>query len=482
MQFSRRLEWHAESNAITRAIADRRAGGVELLDLTLSNPTSSGFLPPPELADVLGRGATLPYQPHPRGSGKARLALSEWLARHGAEDAGPEDLVLTSSTSEGYSWLLKLLCNPGDRVVRFTPTYPLLDHLCALESAPLNSLELEKTTDRWHLPDERALRESLDGSKAVIVVHPNNPTGHFLSREEVESLSSATATVGAALIADEVFFEFSHLHQRRVASDSSCLTFSLGGLSKSVGFPHWKLGWIRVSGPRPQKEAALAALEMIADTYLPVSGAVQNALPEVLAMSEKLRRPIEERLATNLGVIDAALENVPAIRREELEGGWSAVLRVPVLEDEETIVLKLIRLGVLVHPGYFYDFPREGWLVVSLLSRTEELRRGMKTLIELLGYYSPGRELGRAALELLWTEEWTEEWTTEWTGGEADPPRFSLSFRRSGSAATEESRLTLRPDSPSLRGRTKLRSYGRTRLIWSISSSRCSLLRYDQTL
>lgn len=378
MTFSSRLDWHWETNAITRAIERRRASGRLLIDLTVSNPASVGFETPIALAEALVRGARARYRPDPRGSRDSRAVLAEWLARHGAADAVPDELFLTSSTSEAYSWILKILCNPGDRVVRFAPTYPLLDHLCALESVHLETLELERDGGRWNLISDGKLQNSVGGSKGVIVVHPNNPTGHFLSPGEVRTLSFAVTAADAALIADEVFFEYGRPEDRRVAADSECLTFSLGGLSKSAALPHWKLGWIRITGPATQKRRAIETMDLIADTYLPVSGPVQLALPEILAMTDEIRRPIVERIETILEMIDDAVGDVQSIRREPIEGGWSAVLRVPTFESEEQLILDLIDAGVIVHPGFFYDFPNEGWIVLSLLSRPEEMRKGME--------------------------------------------------------------------------------------------------------
>lgn len=382
MRLSRRLDWRGKINAISRAVERRRASGEQLIDLTSTNPTTVGFDPPPELAGAVSAGSLTPYHPDPRGSREARVALADWLSRHGAEDADPEEIFLASSTSEAYGWILKLLCDPDDQVLRFAPTYPLLDHLCALESVRVNTVELETNGDRWNIVDDEALRDEINRSKALILVHPNNPTGHFLSPAEVRMLSAAAVHYGAAIIADEVFFEYGGVERRRVAYDSECLTFSLGGLSKSAALPHWKLGWIRITGPQEQKLRAIEAMDLIADTYLPVAGPVQHALPDILAMSGTIRRSILERLENNLRTIDEAIYASPSIRRMSFEGGWTALLRVPVFEGEEKLVIDLIGAGVMVHPGYFYDFPSDGWIVVSLLTRQHELQSGMEIITQ----------------------------------------------------------------------------------------------------
>lgn len=383
MRFSHRADWQSETNRISRAIEKRREARRPLIDLTLSNPTLAGFEQPEAFSEALERGARVPYHPDPRGAVAARSALAGWLEQHGAEKVDPDEIFLTSSTSEAYSWILKLTCDPGDRVVRFAPTYPLLDHLCALEAVILESVMLERTDTGWQLPANPAYRDVIEPSRAVIVVHPNNPTGHFLGPEEVRTLSSYAERLGAAIIADEVFFEYGGEDRRRIASDSDCLTFSLGGLSKSAGLPHWKLGWIRVTGPAEQRRRSIESLELIADTYLPVSTPVQHALPEILEHAGEMQVQILSRIRSNLEIIDRAIEQRPSIRREPLQAGWSAVLRVPTLDREEQIVLDLIDAGALVHPGFFYDFPREGWLIVSLLVEPEEMEAGL----EIIGRY-----------------------------------------------------------------------------------------------
>ncbi|MDX1584796.1 MAG: pyridoxal phosphate-dependent aminotransferase [Thermoanaerobaculia bacterium] len=379
MRLSRRVDWHRQRNSIARAVQERRERRLPLIDLTVSNPTAVGLRWPESWSFELARGSREPYDPDPRGLLRAREALAEWLGNRGAEAVSAEELLLTSSTSEAYSWILKILCDSGDRIIRFTPTYPLLDHLCTLESVELEDVPLERTGEGWMIGVRRELVGEVRGA---IVVHPNNPTGHLTSPGDVRTLSRQLTRSGGALIADEVFFEFGPGGARRIASDADCLTFSLGGLSKSAALPHWKLGWIRVTGPDDAKKDAIAALELVADTFLPVSAAIQHALPSILESTDQIRDAIHARVRSNLETIDRAIADLPAIRRDPYEGGWSGVLRVPIFEDEEHLVVDLVDRGVLVHPGFFYDFPNEGWIVVSLIVPNETMESGIAVIRE----------------------------------------------------------------------------------------------------
>lgn len=383
--FSKRLAWDPEINAITRAVRERRTRGEALIDLTISNPTAAGFLPPPDLAEALVRGAAGRYEPSPRGSERAREALAGWLRRHGAPAASANELFLCSSTSEAYGWILRILCDPGDRVVRFAPTYPLLDHLAQLDAVALDTVSLERAADGWGLPGDEEIARAIDGARALIVVHPNNPTSQYLTPADVERLSALAQRHDVALIADEVFFEATRGDHARVASHADCLTFSLGGLSKSAALPHWKLGWVRVTGPPDRADRGKRALELVADAYLPVSAMVERALPQILDRSDSLRTPLLERIEANLARLDAAITTAPALHRDRFEGGWSVPLRVPLLRSEEELVVDLIEGGVLVHPGYFYDYPTPGWLVVSLLTPEPDFAEGLAKVVDGIG-------------------------------------------------------------------------------------------------
>jgi alanine-synthesizing transaminase len=358
--FSRRADWNAAVNQFTRE-REKRSG---LLDLTVSNPTRASLsYPEDELADAMSRAARAPYDPQPLGIVSAREAVAREL------DCDAKDIVITASTSESYSFLFKLLCDPGDAVLTATPTYPLLEHLAALELIELHTFPLEFQR-RWELHPARVREAMSSRTKAIVVVNPNNPTGSYVRRDEQDAL----ATFRVPVISDEVFFDYSFdaTHPSFVRDD--VLSFVLGGLSKSAGLPHYKLGWIRVSGP--EKDRAIAAIELIADNFLSVSTPVQQALPDLLRIGASIREAIRSRTRRNLDALRAAL---PAeITLLPVEGGWSAVLRLPQTSDD--LAIQLLDRGVVVHPGYFFDFGHDGFIVVSLLTERGVFDEGVKRI------------------------------------------------------------------------------------------------------
>ena len=298
----------------------------------------------------------------------ARAAVASDQRRRGAA-VEPSQVVLTTSTSEAYSWLFKLLCSPDDAVLVPRPSYPLFEHLAALEGVQLHSYSLEYH-GRWSI-DLESIRDAPRNVRALIVVSPNNPTGSFLSVEEQAALSGECARRKWALIADEVFADYPLEIVAPVtdlAARAPVLSFTLGGLSKSVGLPQLKLAWIIAGGPGAQRQSALDVLELIADTYLSVATPVQVATPHLLEAGKAVRASIHERVRQNLDVLRATAMAFPACDVLPVEGGWSAVVRVPSMRSEERLVLDLLEHErVLVHPGYFFDFPREAYVVVSLL-------------------------------------------------------------------------------------------------------------------
>ena len=360
--FSRRANWSAPPNRLALARAAHRG---ELLDLTESNPTKAGLdYPLDELAEIMARAAKARYDPQPLGLMSAREAVAREFG------CDPADVVITASTSEAYSFLFKLLTDPGDAILTATPSYPLLEHLAALELVHLRSFGLEFHR-RWEL-DPGAVRAAIDErTRAIVVVNPNNPTGSYIAPSEQEALTA----IGLPIISDEVFHDFAF-----GAKPPSFGTFSLGGLSKSAGLPHYKLGWIRLRGER--KAEALAALELIADNFLSVATPVQVALPELLAIAPRIRDAIRARTRANLATLQEAVTKNPAIQLLPVEGGWTAVLRVPRIRTDEELVLDLLeQQHVLVHPGYFFDFGEEGYLVVSLLTPSDVFNEGVKRVV-----------------------------------------------------------------------------------------------------
>jgi alanine-synthesizing transaminase len=357
--FSKRAQWSA---AVNRLTLERRRRG-ELLDLTETNPTRAGIAyPHDELAEALARGARASYDPDPRGIRSAREALGH-----------PDDYLLTASTSEAYSFLFKLLTDPGDTILTPTPSYPLLEHLASLEQVTLQSFPLEFHR-RWEIHDVPVSERT----KAIVVVNPNNPTGSFVSADEQDRL----ARYRVPIISDEVFLSYPLDSSGTTFVRDDVLTFTLGGLSKSAGLPHFKLGWIRVGGPG--KEEALNALELIADNFLSVATPVQVALPEILQLAPRIRDAIRERTRRNLHTLRDHLATTPSAHVLPVEGGWSAVIRVPRVMSDEELAIALLDAGVVVQPGYFFDFENDGYLVVSLLTKEDVFAEGVRRLATII--------------------------------------------------------------------------------------------------
>ena len=370
--FSHRANWNAPTNRLTLA---RQKRGADLLDLTESNPTAVGIAAPlDDLAEVMARAARLPYTPDPRGLPSAREALAAELRCHA------DDLLLTASTSEAYAFLFKLLCDPGDEIITATPSYPLLEHLSALELTTLRSFPLQFHR-RWEIESDRVRAAISDRTRGVVVVNPNNPTGSFITAAEQTDL----AQLQLPIISDEVFIDYPLEGSGTTFVRSDALTFVLGGLSKSAGLPHYKLGWIRVSGSAREKREAMAALELIADNFLSASTPIQVALPEVLEIAPRIRAAIVARLRQNLEALRSASGGSPSMHVLPVEGGWSAVMRVPSTDSDEALALRLIdQQGVAVHPGYFFDFHSEGYIVVSLLTEPEIFAEGARRIVNII--------------------------------------------------------------------------------------------------
>jgi aspartate/methionine/tyrosine aminotransferase len=386
LHLSRRLPWEHAKNRLTLAMEERAGRGLPAIDLTETNPTRVGLpYPEEELAELLRRGAVADYPPHPRGIPEACEALAATLSRPG-DPVTPDDLVLTASTSESYSYLFKLFADPGDEVLTAAPSYPLLDSLAALDSLVLRHVYQEPGRRFDAEKVELALSER---TRLLALIHPGNPTGRFLRTSEQDAVATLCASRGLPLISDEVFADYSLIDEPRAgpaAAKGEGLSFSLGGLSKSAGLPSWKLGWIRVGGPSDLRRRTVAALEMVADTYLSVATPVQRALAGVLALAPRIRAAILDRVRGNLAALRAALAGVPAAELLEPEGGWAAVIRVSLpVTDEELVLDLLARTGVLVHPGYYFDFRTEGFLVLSLLPEPESFARGVSRLAGYLG-------------------------------------------------------------------------------------------------
>lgn len=382
--FSTRTAWNRRPGALARRIAERRAAGAGILDLTETNPTRAGLACPPDVMALLADPRGRHYDPVAQGHEAAREAVAADYARRGIA-VDPGRILLTASTSEAYAFLFKLLCDPGDDVLVPRPSYPLFEYLAALES--VNAVHYPLAYDgEWHLPVDALEEAATPRTRAVVVVSPNNPTGSFLEREEAQRLRHLCAARGWALLSDEVFADYALKDDPRrppsMAEDSAALTFSLGGLSKSCGLPQLKLAWIAVAGPAELRGEALARLDVVADTYLSVSTPVQLAAPALLARAGDLRRPIADRVQANLRELRRQLTAGSAATLLDVEGGWSAVLRVPANWSDERWALALLDAdGVLVHPGYFFDFAQEAYLVLSTLTDPATFAEGVRRLL-----------------------------------------------------------------------------------------------------
>jgi alanine-synthesizing transaminase len=382
--FSSRTDWLLAPNRLTRQLEERRREGLPVLDLTESNPTRCGFATEPAILKSLQNPRSLTYEPDPRGLLCARQAVCEYYGARGAR-LTPEQLFLTTSTSEAYTYAFRLLADPGDKVLVPQPSYPLFDFLAGINDLEVVSYPL-RYTHEWRI-DLESMRDCWTlGAKAMIVVHPNNPTGSFVKPCEHEFLVEYCRQSQGALIADEVFADYpleagidrvpSH------AAASKVLTFTLSGLSKISGLPQMKLGWVVVSGPKGELETALERLEVIADTYLSVSAPLAHALPALLELRKTVQPRIMERLRSNLCWLDQQAASCPEVTRLRVEGGWYAVLKVRgTVSDEDWAVDLLTADGVLVHPGHFYDFSDEGHLVISLLTDEQTFREGAVRLL-----------------------------------------------------------------------------------------------------
>jgi aspartate/methionine/tyrosine aminotransferase len=380
---SSRLPKNLAPNALSRALDARRKSAAAILDLTGTNPTVAGFNYPTDLLEVLSNPRALEYDPQPLGLWPARAAVASEFRRRGTVISA-DRVALTSSTSEAYALLFKLLCDAGDAVLVPRPSYPLFEHLTALESVTAIPYSLDYHGS-WRIDVDSIARAATDRVRALLVVSPNNPTGSFLHRDDLDRLSQLAAARGWAIIGDEVFADYPLDHApaaTNVLAGSDVLTFSLGGLSKSAGLPQLKLGWIGFGGPSRLVDEALASYEIIADTYLSVSTPVQAAAADLIEKGAAIRAQILARARRNLGSLRTLAAAHPAVGILPAEGGWSAVMQVPQLRSEESLVLELLdKDDVLVHPGYFFDFEREAFLIVSLLVDPALFDRGVARVL-----------------------------------------------------------------------------------------------------
>ncbi len=377
--FSSRIAWDSRPNPLTVLLAWKRSENARVLDLTESNPTRAGFSYPQEqILTALAHPQALRYHPEPRGLTPAREAVSQYYKQRGVE-VEPARVIITASTSEAYAYVFKLLCNPGDEVLVPCPSYPLFDHLAAMESVRVKQYPL-RYDGAWHIDFPALAAAITPRTRALVIVNPNNPTGSFLKREEWTRIGE----LGVPIISDEVFADFAFAPDATrvatLAEPQNVLTFVLSGLSKIAGLPQMKLGWIVASGPHHEK--ALDGLEWIADTFLSVGTPVQLALPQLLQAGGEVRAQIMERTRANLALLHGLLAVSSPVHVLSVEGGWNVTLQVPRTLSEEQWALDLLAHDdVLVQPGFFYDFESEAFLVLSLMTPSDVFREGLQRIL-----------------------------------------------------------------------------------------------------
>ncbi len=389
--YSQRLPWSFSSNSLTQLLNRKRAAGIPVLDLTVSNPTQClPDYPHGPIQKAFEQIQEFAYCPDPFGSEAAQSAITEYYRERGITIT-PRQLLLTASTSEAYSQLFKLLCDPGDEVLAPLPSYPLFEYLAALESVRMAPYRL-RYDGSWHL-DFTNLRAQINRrTKAIIVVNPNNPTGTFLTTEEQNELLSVAKQFSLPIIADEVFTDYAFMPRAQAArtfiGKDSALSFSLNGLSKAAGMPQMKLAWICLNGPAQAQQEARERLEIIADTYLSVGTPVQQALPDLLRVGANIQRQLWRRIEENLATIDDLLRGTPA-QRLHLEGGWSAILQLPrVMTEEEWVRGLLQEQDIVVQPGYFFDMESEAYIVLSLITPVAQFREGIEGICRAVSRYN----------------------------------------------------------------------------------------------
>jgi alanine-synthesizing transaminase len=383
--FSRRTEWNFARNRLTVAHQQALASGRKILDLTISNPTRVGLeYKQSRILEALGDRRGLDYNPQPKGLGSARQAVAEYY-RSASTAIDPESLILTTSTSEAYSYVFRLLANPGEEILFPKPSYPLFEFLADLEDVSIVPYALFYDHG-WQIDLDSLARAFTKKTRAVVVVHPNNPTGSYVSQRERQHLYALCQKQHSALIVDEVFLDYSHgaKPEASFASNREVLTFTLSGISKISALPQMKLAWVGLSGPEAELRTAIARLELIADTYLSLNTPVQLAAPVLLEERKTVQPQLMARIHASIGELDRQLARHPSCSRLEVQAGWYVVLRIPVTRSDEDFAIELLkRHSVLVHPGHFYDFASEGHLVLSLIAPPEDFREGVVRLLDL---------------------------------------------------------------------------------------------------
>ena len=385
--FSERTNWRLAQNRFTQAVEEARTRGAKILDLSASNPTRVGLqYDSAAILSALRSERALDYDPQAKGLLTAREAVAHYYRDVSSAALDPEKIVLTASTSEGYSYVFRLLCNGGDELLVPKPSYPLFEFLADLQDVKLVPYPLIYDHG-WQMDFHSMEKAVTSRTRGVVIVHPNNPTGSYVKPPEFEPLNEFCRSHGLALIVDEVFLDYGMdgMPHSSFVRNEHVLTFTLSGLSKISALPQMKVAWIVTSGPDEPVSAAMARLEVIADTYLSMNAPVQWAVPTFLEQRSEIQRQLMDRVKTNLKELDRQLAGQKSCQRLQVEGGWYAVLRVPVTRSDEDLAIELVlEKSVLVHPGHFYDFETDGYLVLSLIPEREEFQIGVCGVLEYL--------------------------------------------------------------------------------------------------
>ncbi len=375
--FSRRLEFDLRPNELAALLSRKNKEGIDVIDMTLSNPTRAGFnYPFDQISDAFAAASYAVYSPQPRGTPEARDAVCKYYETRG-QKVSPEDVIITASTSEAYSFLFRLLADPGERIVVPGPGYPLFDYLLHLDGLHPVSCRMRYNFGWWYDFNPAVFDESV---KAVIIVSPSNPAGNYIHLDEWAEIVGLCARKGIALICDEVFHEFSHAGAEPGADlveETEALSFVLNGFSKTAGLPQVKMSWIVVRGPEQLKQTALQKLEFISDTFLSPSTAVQGAAGAIFRLAPAIRSQIQLRTSSNLAYLEKTVRDSP-VDCLRTEGGWAAIIRLPgIMGCEEWSVHLLDKYHILTHPGSFYGLEGGSFLVLSLLSEKESFQEGV---------------------------------------------------------------------------------------------------------
>jgi alanine-synthesizing transaminase len=389
--FSQRTNWKLTPNKYTQALDAMRSAGEPLVDLTVSNPTECGLnYDCAAILQAYQNENALSYQPEPKGLFVARQEVARYYRADHGESVDPESALLTTSTSEAYAYVFRLLCNPHDEVLVPKPSYPLFDFLADLQDVTLIPYRLQYAHG-WFIDFESMIRALTPRTRAILLVHPNNPTGSYVKTEELSRLNTLCRERNLALIVDEVFLDYSLCSGKRESfvANREALTFTLSGLSKIAALPQMKVAWVVTTGPESLTRPALDRLEIITDTYLSLSAPAQWAFPRLLDQRHSLRGQILDRIKGNWNHLKAALARNDSVELLEVEGGWYAVLRVASDRSDEDLAIEIMRKGqVLVHPGHFYDFGSDDCLVVSLITRSAEFEQGIRNASECIASLS----------------------------------------------------------------------------------------------